>query len=329
MAAALESTRPVSRACIWCDRPPRPDGRCAGCGRLLAACPTAKAARARRPSRRAVPALIPPPPVVDLPPAVAAPVALAPVLAPPAAVPVALAPVLAPPAAVPAAASAPLTEKYRPRDLSGVEGQSWVVLQLRGWLEAPHSGAFLFSGATGTGKTSTALALAAELGILTDAFCGGFQQIASGEQTAESVRSAMRGLSLRPMVGSGWKRLVINECDVMTLGAAAVWLDALENLPDRACVVFTTNNAAKLPQRLRDRCERMDFESSALLLAPDLRAFAAKVWAAELGRDDAPDPEDLGQLADADGNASFRRLLQHLEPAVRAARAGLPWKRVG
>lgn len=53
-----------------------------------------------------------------------------------------------------------LVEKYRPRKLTDVQGQSWAVDQLRTWSESPHPVAFIFVGGTGTGKTSTALALA-------------------------------------------------------------------------------------------------------------------------------------------------------------------------
>ncbi len=234
----------------------------------------------------------------------------------------------APPVRPTVAPGAPLVEKYRPRDLSGVAGQSWIVQQLRGWLEAPHAGAFLFSGATGTGKTSTAVALARELGVnVDDAFFGGLNQIASGEQTGDSVRVAMRQLYQSALSGSGWRVLIVNEADIMTPGAAAVWLDALENLPPRAAVVFTTNSHTKIPQRLRDRCEHFQFESSALLLRHDLQTFAARVWRAETGRADCPPVADFGPLTDDNGDASFRRLLQLMESAVRAARAGLPFKR--
>ena len=315
MAAALESARPVSRACIWCDRPPRPDGRCSGCGKLRDTRPPSPAPKKpAKPSTRPAAAL---PVAVNPPAALTPPVALA-------ALPVAA---VAVPPAVALPDRRPLVEKYRPHTLADVAGQSWIVCQLRGWLEAPHAGAFLFSGATGTGKTSTAVALARELGVnVDDAFFGGLNQIASGEQTGDSVRVAMRQLYHRALSGSGWRVLIVNEADIMTPGAAAVWLDALENLPPRTAVIFTTNSHTKLPQRLRDRCEHFHFESSALLLRPELQTFAARVSRAETGRTDCPPVADFGPLADDNGDASFRRLLQLMESAVRTARAGLPFK---
>jgi DNA polymerase-3 subunit delta' len=134
----------------------------------------------------------------------------------------------------------------------------------------------------------------------------------------------MASLHHNPFFGSGWRLLIVNEADIMTPGAAAIWLDALEALPPRSVIVFTTNAPGRIPARLRDRCERLGFESSALLLRPALQELAARVWRQELGRDDCPPVEHFGRLADENGNASFRRLLQQMTPFVRAGTVPVP-----
>jgi hypothetical protein len=211
-----------------------------------------------------------------------------------------------------------LADKYRPRTLSEVVGQPWLVDQLRAFVASLYPVAFLFEGATGTGKTSTAMALARELGVDIDAGpFGGFHEIASGEQTGESVRRVVDGLRLHTLSGSGWKVLVVNEADCMTANASYIWLDALENLPARSIVVFTTNDAHRLPARLRDRCERFRFESGYISLAPYLPELIARVWKSETGRDDPPVVDSLGTLQDECGDVSIRRVLQLLTPWVR------------
>src|SRR5262249_59304853 len=136
---------------------------------------------------------------------------------------------------------------------------------------APCPCAFLFDGDTGTGKTSAALLLAEALGVVVaEERFGGLHQIASGEQSGQTVRDKMRGLRCRPFFGSGWQVLVVNEADVMTASASIIWLDALEDLPPRCVVIFTTNNAAGMPAPLPARRERMTFEGAALLLRPAL-----------------------------------------------------------
>jgi len=212
-----------------------------------------------------------------------------------------------------------LADKYRPRTLAEIVGQPWTVCQLQEFVENPVSCAFLFEGETGTGKTSAALALARELGVDCEAGpLGGLHEIASGEQTGESVRRVMDGLRLFTLSGSGWKVLIVNEADCMTPNAAYIWLDALERLPLRTVIVFTTNHADKIPARLRDRCERFRFESGYLALAPYLPELVARVWKEETGRDDAPDVEDLGAIQDERGNVSVRRVLQLLTPWARS-----------
>jgi hypothetical protein len=213
-----------------------------------------------------------------------------------------------------------LLDKYRPRDLADLRGQSWIAIQLKMFVADPHPAAFLFEGESGTGKTTAALLLAEALGVcVAEQEMGGLHQIASGEQTGETVRRRMDGLHTRPFCGSGWKVLIVNEADAMTPNAAYVWFDALEpsNLPPKTVVIFTTNHARKLPGRFRDRCERMTFESSAMLLRPDLQELANHVWATEVGGQ-APDVETFGPLGDDNGNASFRRLLQQMTPYLRA-----------
>lgn len=215
-----------------------------------------------------------------------------------------------------------LTDRHRPTTLSEVLGQPDAVARLASFLAKPYPAAFIFHGPTGVGKTCTALAFANDLGIIVEqAEFSGLYQIASGGQTGESVRKAIDGLSLIPAVGSGWRMLLVNEADRVSEAAQFVWLDVLEDIPKKSVICFTTNALAKLPQRLRDRCEVIRFTGCKVALADSVRALVAKVWLAELGRDDPPDLAALGNLFDAEGNVSFRRVLQILAPVVRAGGA--------
>src|SRR5260370_14816317 len=140
-----------------------------------------------------------------------------------------------------------LAIKYRPKNLSEVLGQPEVVRAVRLFVAQLYPASFLFHGATGVGKTSCAVAMAYELGIAVDeGELGGFTEIPSGRLTGEAVKEQMNLLRYTPLVGSGWRMLVCNEADAMTDGAEKQWLDALEHLPPRSVVVFTTNNLAKI-----------------------------------------------------------------------------------
>lgn len=213
-----------------------------------------------------------------------------------------------------------LTEKYRPKLLAEIIGQDHVVAALADYVRRPYPAAFLFSGYTGTGKTSAAYALALELGCAVQyEELGGFHEIASGEQTAESVRRKLNSMSYRPFYGSGWKVLVVNECDRMNPQVETIWLDALEALPDSVTVVFTTNNAAALADRFVDRTEHVEFSSSIQSLRGAAAALASRIWQAETGETEAPRIE-LSKIV-RDGNISLRRVVQAMAPLIRGHHA--------
>lgn len=212
----------------------------------------------------------------------------------------------------------PLTERYRPTSLDTLWGQEHVVKVLRKFVANPHPAAFIFQGETGTGKTSAALALAGELGCRVDqGEYGGVWQIASGEQTADAVREMARRMWLTPLTGSGWKVVIVNECDRMARPAEMIWMDVLENLTRRTVVVFTTNDAGNLSPRFRDRCTRLTFESDAEKLRALAVAFAAGVWKAETGKRPRPgQAEQIVAAAESGTSLSFRRVVQEIATAL-------------
>jgi len=216
----------------------------------------------------------------------------------------------------------PLTERYRPRDLATILGQPKVVKALQAFTRNPYSAAFLFEGETGTGKTSTAVALAAALGCQVDqADFGGVTQVASGEQTAANVQETCQQLHNRPLLGSGWRVVIVNEADKMTPGAEAIWLDRLEQLPRQTVVIFTTNFTERLPQRFLDRCQRLKFDHDPKRLSNLGSEFLKAVYLREAQK--LPPPgliEGIVKDVTQHGEFSFRRALQLLTPHVQCVK---------
>lgn len=210
-----------------------------------------------------------------------------------------------------------LADRHRPRTLDDVIGQDGAVARLRAFAAAPYPHAFLFDGPTGTGKTSAGLALAAALGAVE---FGGLEVIRSGTANADAIGRALHALNFTPMLGSGWKLVIVDEADAMTHKAAVAWLSALEGIPPRSVIVFTTNDAGRFHPRFLDRCERLTFAGDAERHAGDAQALIARVWRAETGRADAPRLADLPGVIDREGVLSYRRALRALEPIVTAAR---------
>ena len=213
-----------------------------------------------------------------------------------------------------------LVEKYRPATLGELRGQPGAVKFLKNFVCAPYPVAMLLSGETGTGKTSAALALAAELGCDVDegAF-GGVYEIASGEQNAEAVRECCARTWLAPMLGSGWKVVIVNECDRMNLQAETVWLDRLEDIAPRTVIIFTTNMPDKLASRFVDRCVHLSFESSSAKLLQPVRDMVSELYRKETGR--APDALTVERIVYAatdkeTSKISFRRAVMNLQTTI-------------
>lgn len=211
-----------------------------------------------------------------------------------------------------------LAVKYAPRALSQVVGQPQAVGSLVAFLKNPHSGAFIFHGPTGVGKTATAKAMALELGC-SDEFeeCGGITEIPSGKQDGRSVEDLMRKLRVRPMLGSGWKVAIINEADSMTPQAEAIWLDALESLPPKSIVVFTTNELRRMTRRLIGRCETVAFDGESKAFLDGMHSLVRRVWKNETGQALKSIPKNLGRYEMAAGASSIRLALQQISPMIR------------
>ena len=213
-----------------------------------------------------------------------------------------------------------LSEKYRPSRLANLFGQPNVVTHLQTFVANAYPVAFLFSGETGTGKTSAALALAKELGCdLDQKEFGGVHVLASGEQSAEAVRECFQRMWLQAPCGSGWKVFILNEAERMHVQAETIWLDRLESIPPRTVIVFTTNHPQKISQRFRDRCVLHQFDSDAELLRDSARLLLTRIWRAEAGR--RADSKTINQAISAAtvGNQiSFRRAVQLLQPHLTA-----------
>lgn len=207
-----------------------------------------------------------------------------------------------------------LTEKHRPRCLDDIVGQGFAVHRLQSFLEFPHSAAFVFSGATGTGKTSAAMALANELGVDYD---WGFRHIKSGELDVEEVRAALNQLRFACPCGSGWKLIIADEADLMHKKSVALWLSGLESLPEKSIIIFTTNHPENFENRFLDRCEHIEFESNARTLWQDAQLLLARLWTAEGLHGCPPSVEKFWNDIVDEGTLSFRRVVRAVETEMR------------
>ena len=217
-------------------------------------------------------------------------------------------------AALPAAVRLDL--KYRPTTLGEVMGQEEAVAQLKSFAASPYSCAIFIEGSTGLGKTSAAYALANDLGVDRD---WNFSLIKSAEANRDDIDRALKILRFVGM-NDGWKFVLVDEAHSMSPTAVLMLHSALENLPAKSIVVFTSDQPDRFPDSFMDRCVRIKMAPDGPNWRAGLQLAINRVWLGETGSmDDAPTVDDLPEDIYRRGVISFRRAVSALEPKIRDA----------
>ncbi len=171
-----------------------------------------------------------------------------------------------------------LYRKWRSQTFDEVIGQEHVTLTLRNALrEGRVTHAYLFTGARGTGKTSTARILAKAINCLDPDpaarpcnHCALCVAITEGRQLdlIEIDAASNRGIDeirdLREKIGfrpneARYKVYIIDEAHMLTKEAFNALLKTLEEPPGHAIFVLATTEPDRVPETVRSRCQRHDF----------------------------------------------------------------------
>ena len=212
-----------------------------------------------------------------------------------------------------------LSEKYRPSTLDTVVGQT-ATRYLQGLAKDPDSRCVLLEGVGGCGKTSAALALAAELGCA-DEFSG-LHIVPCSEFSIDVARRLFEGadgytatLRLRPLEGRGWHVVVLEEMEWLSPQCQRYLKVALETrMPPRSIVVATSNGAGGLDKALLQRFDAFAFGSGKFFSQACQERLEA-IWLAEAGQE--PMPADWRNWGWDGEHFSMRSALAAMELCLR------------
>ena len=170
-----------------------------------------------------------------------------------------------------------VARRYRPQDFGQLVGQAQVSQALANAISTNRVGhAYLFTGARGVGKTSTARIFAKALNCVsgpTTTPCGECdicQGIASGgdvdvieidgasNRGIDEIRQLRTNVNVRPS-RARFKIYIIDEVHMLTTPAFNALLKTLEEPPEHVKFIFCTTEADKIPITVHSRCQRFDF----------------------------------------------------------------------
>jgi len=220
-----------------------------------------------------------------------------------------------------------IARKYRPQTFDDVVGQGAVTGTLKNAIlhdRVAHG--YIFSGARGVGKTTTARILAKALNcaqgptVTPDGTCDSCREIAAGNSVdvIEIDAASNRGIDeIRELRETArylpardrYKVFIIDEAHMLTTEAFNALLKTLEEPPPRCLFILATTEAHKLPTTIQSRCQHFSFR---LLDYSEVVARLKQICAAEKVE---ADEGSLGALAEA-AAGSLRDALSMLDQVI-------------
>jgi DNA polymerase-3 subunit gamma/tau len=171
-----------------------------------------------------------------------------------------------------------LARKWRPQTFEEVIGQRHITQTLQNAISQKRvAHAFLFTGARGVGKTSTARILAKALNCETGPHinpcnhCNTCKEITNGvsmdvieidgasNRGIDEIRELRENVRYTPAKSRN-KIYIIDEVHMLTREAFNALLKTLEEPPPHILFIFATTEPHKIPATILSRCQRYDFK---------------------------------------------------------------------
>lgn len=149
--------------------------------------------------------------------------------------------------------SVSLPIKYRPTDFNEVCSQVSVIKILEKQIETKQFvNCYLFSGPSGTGKTTIARILANKIN---NNMGSPIEIDAASNNGVDNIRLLIEQAGLRSL-DSEYKIYIIDECHMLTNQSWNALLKLIEEPPKYTIFIFCTTELQKVPETIQNRCQR-------------------------------------------------------------------------
>ncbi|HWT03779.1 MAG TPA: DNA polymerase III subunit gamma/tau, partial [Pyrinomonadaceae bacterium] len=237
-----------------------------------------------------------------------------------------------------------IARKWRPQRFEEVTGQEPITRTLRNAIEHERlHHAYLFSGARGVGKTTTARLLAKALNchkatkptaepcaIDDPAACASCREIAEGRSIdvleidaasntgVDNVRDAIIGNVAIAPARDRYKVFIIDEVHMLSGAAFNALLKTLEEPPPRVTFIMATTEKHKLPETILSRVQQFEFRTIPTAKIAERLRLIADAEKVKIAEDALREIARAGEGSMRDAQSAFDQVISFTGTNIKA-----------